>query len=95
MDTNLQEIDRWELIWAIYSVYNNISYDITNSIRPFFLFRCYKMNDEKFKKKNLLRVTVLELEQISDLFLQVMYVFINNIGACKIILYCFHYFPSN
>ena len=53
------------------------------------------MNEEKFKKIFLLRVTVLELEQISDLFLQAMYLFINNIGACKIMLYYFHYFPSN
>ena len=73
----------------------DILYEITKSTGPIFLFRCYKINEEKFKKIFLLRVTVLELEQISDLFLQAMYVYINNIGACKIMLYYFHYFPSN
>jgi hypothetical protein len=61
---------------------NDILYDITKSFVPIFLYRCYKINEEKFKKIFLLRVIVLELEQISDLFLEAMYFFINNIGAC-------------
>ena len=74
---------------------NDILYDITKSFGPIFLYRCCKINEEKFKKIFLLRVTVLEPEQISDLFLQAMYVFVNYIGACKILWYYFHYFPSN
>ena len=92
MDARSNIFDKIELIQFIHIILNDILYDITKSTGPIFLFRCYKINEEKFKKIFLLRVTVLELEQISDLFLQAMYVFVNYIGACKILLYYFGHF---
>ena len=90
MDTRPKQIDKIELIQFIHIILNDNLYDITKSDGPIFLYWCCKINEEKFKKIFLLRVTVLELEQISDLFLQAMYAFINNIGACKTMLYYFH-----